>query len=282
MNLARYAVAQNAVNARFSVAVEAPFSRLRNTPRRRLLRAFPVSSLRQLLVRHSTLLVIDACAPRAEVSLWTAGSDSDASAGAPMARAVAACEGEASAALPVALAQMFAQPADGGHTLQNVGAVAFCDGPGSVLGVRLAAATLRTWRALRPDLALYSFHSLTLLAVSHPELTIIADARRDSWHTVRSGNPFDLARVVSAELAACGALGTPEGFRRWSALPAGIEPRALPWSAARLLAAASEAPFFAESPEPDAFLHEQPSYVAWTPQVHQAPVPSPATPRTSR
>jgi tRNA threonylcarbamoyladenosine biosynthesis protein TsaB len=45
-----------------------------------------------------------------------------------------------------------------------------------------------------------------------------------------------------------------------------------------LLVTAPDEPFFRESPEPDAFMHEQPSYVAWTPQVHQAPSAAPAKP----
>lgn len=234
-----------------------------------------MSSLRQLLARHAAVLVVDTCAPRAEAALWLAdGSGSDADR-APAV--VATVVGEASTALPAALERMFAQPGAGGRTLRDCAAAAFCDGPGSVLGVRLAAATLRTWRAVRPELALYSFHSLPLLAVAHPELTIVADARRDSWHVARGSRPHELVRAPTAELAALGALGTPDGFRRWSALPPGIEPRPLAWSAAALLAAAPDEVFFQAAPEPEAFLHEQPSYVAWTPRVHQAPCP-PASP----
>lgn len=233
---------------------------------------FPVSgSLRQLLSRHASLLVIDTCAPRAEASLWLDG------ASAPAARAE--LEAEASSSLPAIVARVLAAPAAGVRRIQDLDAVAFCDGPGSVLGVRLAAAALRAWRAVRPGLSLHSFHSLPLLAAAHPGLAVVADARRDSWHAVLPDAPHTLRRVASAELAALGPLGTPEGFRRWSALPPGVEPRALPWSAAALLAAAPDEPFFNEAPEPEAFLHEAPSYVAWTPRVHQAPAPSPAGPR---
>lgn len=238
-----------------------------------------VSSLRQLLARHPTLLVVDSSAPRVEASLWHGGSGLGDARGrvetVPLARA--ALEGEASATLPLVVSQVLAHPAAGGRGIRDLDAVAFCDGPGSVLGVRLAAATLRAWRAVFPRLALYSYHSLPLLAVSAPGLAIIADARRDSWHAVLPSAPHDLLRVPTAELAALGPLGTPESFRRWSALPPGVEPNALPWSAAALLAAAPDEPFFQEAPEPEAFMHEQPSYVAWTPRVHQSPAPSPHT-----
>lgn len=218
-------------------------------------------SLRQLLVCHPTLLVIDTCSPRAEASLWCEGTTVPA--------AVAALEGEASAALPVVVARVLA--AAGDRRIQDLEAIAFCDGPGSVLGIRLAAAALRVWRVARPGLAAYAFHSLPLLASAAPGETIIADARRDTWHAIRPGTPHTLLRLPTTELAACGPLATPECFRRWSALPAGVEPRALPWSAAGLLAAAPDEPFFQEAPAPEAFLHEQPGYAAWTPQVHRAP-----------
>jgi tRNA threonylcarbamoyladenosine biosynthesis protein TsaB len=221
------------------------------------------SSLRQLLALHPALLVVDTCAPRTEAALWLGN------ASAPVA--VAALEAEASSALPAAVARVLSEPATGGRRIADLDAVAFCDGPGSVLGVRLAAATLRAWRAVRPELALYSYHSLPLLALTHPGLTIVADARRDTWHAVLPGAPHALRRLASAELAAHAPLGTPASFRRWSSLPPGVEPSTLAWSVATLLAAAPDAPLFAEAPEPEAFLHEAPSYVTWTPQVHQAP-----------
>lgn len=232
----------------------------------------PVPSLRQLLARHPTLLVIDASSPRVETSLWRDGAVN-----------TAAVEGEASAALPVVVARVLAEAGQvncgAPLRIQDLDAIAFCDGPGSVLGIRLAAASLRVWSVVRPGLAVYSFHSLPLLAASHRGLTIIADARRDTWHAVRPDAPHDLLRLPSAELAAIApdTLATPENFRRWSALPVGVEPRALPYSAAALLATAPDEAFFHDAPEPDAFLHEAPSYVAWTPRVHQAPGSSGST-----
>ncbi len=238
------------------------------------------SSLRQLLARHPALLVVDTCSPRAEAALWLAPPATPP--GSPQAPApapapalgpaiVSAEEGEASAALPLAVARLLADPAAGGRRIQDLDAVAFCDGPGSVLGVRLAAATLRAWRALRPGLALYSYHRLPLLALAHPGLAVVADARRDTWHAALPSAPRQLVRVPGPELATLGPLGTPENFRRWSTPPPGAELRPLPWSAAALLTAAPDEALFTEAPEPEAFLHEAPVYAAWTPRVHQAP-----------
>lgn len=245
----------------------------------------PVPSLRQLLARHPVLLVIDTSSTQAQVAVWDAranvkNSSADATRPAtspldsPLAdlptRTTVIRDGEASSALPEALAELFGATSLGAADLS---AVAFCAGPGSVLGIRLAAATVRAWRALRPELALYSFQSLPLLATAHPGLAVAADARRESWHVVGAPGsaPGELRRVPSAELAALGAVGTPANFRRWSAPPAGFALRELAYDTPALFAAAPDEDLFAPAPEPDVFMTEAPAYATWTPKVHQAP-----------
>lgn len=226
--------------------------------------AFPiVQSLRQLLEQHPSLLVIDSSSTRVEAVLWQRGSLTPAQ--------VVHCDGEASAALPEVTAQALAAVA---LTVRALDAVAFCAGPGSVLGIRLAAASLRAWRAINPSLALFSYQSLPLLAAAHPAHAIVADARRDSWHVVRPESPDQIQRLTTAQLgplACISPLGTPATFRRWSSLPSEVTLHPLTYSAAALLCAASDTPFFTPSSEPEAFLADTPSYVTWTPQIHQAP-----------
>lgn len=213
-------------------------------------------SLRQLLAAHPTLLLIDSASARVQAGLWTAGatipaawrsSDSEAGEG------VFACSGELLA--------------EQGRQIAGIDAFVFCEGPGSVLGIRTAAVALRVWRVLNPSARLYAYQSLNLVAhaLNRPELNVIADARRDSWHAARLGEP--LRRVPAAALA--GELVMPENFRHWTPLPAGLAKTG--YSLATLLPAVSDADLFRESPEPDAFLHEDPSYQTWRPQIHQAP-----------
>ncbi len=227
-------------------------------------------SLRQILALHGSLLVIDTCSPRAETTFWTSDSlTPEVSFGR---------EGEASGVLPDLVARTLAhresrRPGSGG--VSGLRAVAFCEGPGSVLGVRIAAATVRTWRALDPTLAVFSFPSLPLLTLAHPDHAVIADARRDTWHLARTQHPGQILRVPSAELVQFGALCTPTGFRRWSTLPDKVSPIEVAWSAADLLSAFPDAAIFTLAPEPEAFFHEAPSYVAWTPKIHQASAPPP-------
>ncbi len=207
-------------------------------------------NLRQLLAAHAPLLLIDAASARIQVGLlgasvparW-AGSDEESGVG------VFRC-----------LEQLGVQPGE-------PGAFVYCDGPGSVLGVRTVAMALRTWTMLKPR-PVYAYHSLALVAhaLGRPEIHLIADARRDSWHCLAMGE--GLRRVTTAELAGK-QLVMPAGFRHWTPLPAGVAHT--PYAVAELLPGTLEQELFRAVEAPDAFLHDEPSYVTWTPQIHRAP-----------
>jgi tRNA threonylcarbamoyladenosine biosynthesis protein TsaB len=213
-------------------------------------------SLRQLLNAHPNLLLIDSTSTRVQAGLWTPGaatrwhsSDSEAGTG------VFAC-----------VEALLAQTHRG---IAEVAAFVFCEGPGSVLGIRTAAVALRTWQVINPSAATYTYQSLDLVARSlgRPELSVIADARRDTWHVARLDHP--LRRVPSAELS--GELVMPEFFRHWTPLPA--ELGTTRYDVAASLENLPDADLFRAVSEPDAFTHEEPAYVTWTPQIHQAPQP---------
>ena len=206
-------------------------------------------SLRQLLAAHGPLLVIDAASARIQVGLLSpnqparwAGSDEESGVG------VFQC-----------LGQLAVQPADAGAWL-------YCDGPGSVLGIRTVAMALRTWGVLSPR-PVFAYHSLAVVAqaLGRPGATIIADARRDAWHSVSLDS--GLLRVPKAELA--GELIMPDGFRHWSTLPSNVT--RTPYVLADLLPRVADRDLFRATDAPDAFLHEEPSYASWTPQIHRAP-----------
>lgn len=205
-------------------------------------------SLRQLRADHASLLLIDAASSRVQVGWLTAAGDrwqiSEEEAGTGVFRCIETL----------------------GIDLAAVHAFVFCEGPGSMLGIRTVAMALRTWNvlSLRP---VFAYQSLAIVAHArgNAAVTVIADARRESWHTFRVGGKLQRAPV--AELA--GALVTPEPFRNWSTLPAGVE--RVPYSVPDLLAKIGDEDLFHATDAPDAFLHEEPSYVTWTPQIHRAP-----------
>lgn len=206
-------------------------------------------TLRQILAAHAPVLVIDAASARIQVG-WLPANGRE--------RWAASVE-EAGVGVFTALEQLKVQPGD-------AGAFVFCDGPGSVLGIRSVAMALRSWSVLMPR-PMFAYHSLALVAraLGKPEAHVIADARRDSWHCVSADGV--LRRVPTAELA--GELVMPEGFRHWTPLPAGVT--IVPYDVAGLLARSDDVDLLREAKAPDAFLHEEPSYVTWTPQIHRAP-----------
>lgn len=167
----------------------------------------------------------------------------------------------------------------------------FCEGPGSILGIRIAAAAIRAWLALdrangaatRP---VFAFRSLalaaTLISRAFPReknFAVVAESRMNCWNVfgVREGVPAeDFREMKTAELT--DAL-PPRVFllpaRR--ALPTALAD-AEPCSVAELLK--NDPAVFAETPallrdcgaEPDAVnASAVDSYAKWTPQRHRAP-----------
>lgn len=154
-----------------------------------------------------------------------------------------------------------------GVDLGAVTAFVFCEGPGSILGIRTTAVALRAWQVLQPR-PMHAYSSLALIAAawSGPAVTFIADARRDSWHVLEAVGT--LRRVATNELPTGTEFATPESFRHWSPLPP--RTRTVPYAIESLWNAAGNADLLRPASDPDAFLHEEPSYVTWEPKIHQA------------
>jgi tRNA threonylcarbamoyladenosine biosynthesis protein TsaB len=210
-----------------------------------------VPSLKQLLCDHAPVLVIDAASMRVQVGIFNADGT---------ARWATQTD-EAGIAIFRCVEQLAVE-------ISTVKAFVFCEGPGSTLGIRTAAMAIRTWQTLLPRTC-FAYSSLALVAhaLAQPEITVIADARRDSWHSQKAAEA--LRRVTTAELT--GPLVTPEHFRHWTPLPDGVA--ITPYDVPALLALAASTELFHATQAPDAFLHEEPSYASWIPQVHRAPAP---------
>ncbi len=209
-------------------------------------------SLRQILAAHAPLLLLDAASARVQVGFFE-------SPGSLQGR-WASSEEEAGVGLFRCIEEL-------GADLGAVRSFAFAEGPGSVLGIRTAAAALRSWCAIAPR-PVYSYHALAVLAEALPRpagTAFIADARRGGWHLCRRAGPVQ--RVPSAELSP--PLASPDGFRTWAEMPPGVE--RVPYVLSELLPQCLDAELFRESPAPDALLHEEPSYATWSPQIHRAP-----------
>lgn len=213
-------------------------------------------SLSAILSRYGPILLLDAASAVVHAG-WISADDHTA---------WTSSSAEAGVGVFAALRQL-------GRSPNEAAAFVFCEGPGSILGIRTVATILRTWTALRPR-PVFAYRSLELTARSRPrpDATVICDARRQSWHALSldaTAAPGPLLHVDTLNLPA-GPLFTPAGFRRWSALPDRLVEE-IPYQPAQLAEALRDAALLRSTQEPDAFLHEDPSYVQWNPQVHQAP-----------
>jgi tRNA threonylcarbamoyladenosine biosynthesis protein TsaB len=208
-----------------------------------------MSSLRQILDDHGPILLLDACSARVQTGWLKSGGE----------MRWATSEEEAGVGIFKCIEGLGIRP-------NHAGAFVYCDGPGSLLGIRTAAMAIRAWHVLNAQ-PTFSYHSLEVVAhaLGRPALNVIADARRDMWHCISLGSP--LRRVPTAELA--GELAMPVGFRNWTALPPSVA--RVPYSLAELFPRIMDVDLMRATDAPDAFLYEEPRYATWTPHIHRAP-----------
>ncbi|MBI2517746.1 MAG: peptidase M22 [Opitutae bacterium] len=228
-----------------------------------------MATLAQLLANHGCILVLDAAATSVQVGLLRTGAPA----------VWHTSPDEASKSLFACAA---AGLRDAGVGLDAVRAFVFCEGPGSMLGVRTVAMAIRTWQAVQPRPA-YRYQSLVLLAHelqragTPAPFAVIADARRDTWHDVTvsaAGQIAPLRRVPVTELATgTKPLYQPTAFRAWAKSPRATQDCA--YDVAQLLAAHADANLFAATDAPDAFQYEAPEYKKWSAQVHSAATANP-------
>lgn len=227
-----------------------------------------MARLTQLLANHGSILVLDAASQRVQVGLLQTGKSA----------LWHATTDEAGRGVFAGTESVLQQS---GLTIDRIGAFLFCEGPGSMLGTRTVAMTLRTWLALKPR-PVYHYQSLAVaarFAWSHQasrDLTVIADARRETWHCQpihADGSMPTLQRLPATELPA-GDLLTPENFRAWAEPPRPVA--SCSYELAAIFPAVMDGDYFTATEAPDAFQHEAPEYKKWSAQAHSAAT---ATPR---
>lgn len=159
----------------------------------------------------------------------------------------------------------------------------FCEGPGSILGIRIAAAVIRGKNALGKPLPVLAFQSLrltaTLLLRAFPQtknFVVLAESRMNAWNllAVENGVPAAQFREVKTpELPTC-AQGKVFLLPQRRAIPPPVE--TTPVNPAELLK--NDPQVFAENPEllhecgnlPDAINTASASgYVKWSPERHR-------------
>lgn len=227
-----------------------------------------VTDLTTMLQTHQRYLLLDASSPQIQAGLWYDGRwTAFASARDHALESLFATAGEVCATadcLP-----------------QSVHGYLFCEGPGSVLGIRLAAMAIRTWRALNPEavcLAYQSLHAAGQLIKSAslkrpPHLCLIAESRQRRWNVLdwRQGDPLPEYHEIDAadwkipEKTAGwylpqrqNRLAPPPHFSRCDYDLSGV--RADFWDAPGLLRAVNN---------PDACCAAPDNYIPWTAERHR-------------
>ncbi len=224
-------------------------------------------SLTSLVARHRNVLLVDAASSRVQVGLLR-GDTAPVWRQSPREAGRAIFEG------------VEAVTATARTALSEVEALVYCEGPGSILGIRTAAMALRTWQSLHAsNLPAFAYRSLELVAHNlavagtPPPFAVVADARRDSWYLAEAadkGGVQSLRRISAAALAGyAGRLYTPAGFRAWvQPQPTTVE---VPYLVPELWARQAGADLLRPVAQPDALQFEEPAYARWTPQIHRAP-----------
>lgn len=140
---------------------------------------------------ETPLLVVDASSPTTRCALWQQGRflASRESALAPLT------------ALPEAIEYCLSTA---NLSLESLAGYLYCEGPGSVLGLRLAAMMLRTWQATTTKLPIWAYRSLdfayawlTHTGIDTNDTGMVIEARQGKWARLRQfGGPIE---VTTAE-----------------------------------------------------------------------------------
>ncbi len=112
--------------------------------------------------------------------------------------------GDATTCIPELLDKLFAE---GGTKADSLGALIYCEGPGSLLGLRLAAMYIETLRALpeNGELPIYAYGSLHAAlhmpqALESSESIAVASPVRKGTHCALRSGEAELLTLPSAEL----------------------------------------------------------------------------------
>lgn len=156
----------------------------------------------------------------------------------------------------------------------------YCGGPGSSLGLRIAAMALRIWKALRPDLRLRTCSSLALQAAllteepdAPPHFILVAQHRKGIWYKVehhtghpRQSEPEAMGEDDIPELR--GTLFHMQQRKFATPLPPHFLP--MPLHTKNLPAVLHIDGLFREVEHPEFFDPGTPSFQKWQPRRHKS------------
>jgi tRNA threonylcarbamoyladenosine biosynthesis protein TsaB len=159
------------------------------------------------------LLLVDASTPTIHVGLLRDG-------------AWLALERETGDALTLVFELALRAFSSSGLHLDDVGGFVFCEGPGGLLGLRLAAMAVETWRALPAHAGkpLLVYRSLTVASAlcGSPEALLISPFRRGIFNVCHPGGALELLDAGELDALEAPKLFIPQ--RHLPQAPAGAVP----------------------------------------------------------
>jgi tRNA threonylcarbamoyladenosine biosynthesis protein TsaB len=162
-------------------------------------------------------------------------------------------------------------------TLADIRSFIYCEGPGSVLGLRLCAMAIETWSRLHSASAhFFKYNSLQLTAalicVDHPELDqalLVSDWKKGAWNAVKidQGRPGATEVADDATIAQWSAplFHLPQR-KGWQKPPANAT--TVPYSPGRL---PEILPIVSPTQSVELYASGINVFQKWTPERHRAP-----------
>lgn len=168
---------------------------------------------------------------------------------------------------------------EAGTHLNEISAYLYCEGPGSVLGLRLCAMAIETWTRLYPETAkLYKYNSLQLcaLALLHDspdlqEALLVSDWKKGAWNalTIESGKPISIDVIDDTELVSWkGPLYHLPQRKGWQSPPPGAQ--TIEYSPARIAEVCQHPMFLQATKGVQLYSACINTFQKWTPTRHRA------------
>jgi tRNA threonylcarbamoyladenosine biosynthesis protein TsaB len=162
--------------------------------------------------------------------------------------------------------------------LDQLNGFLFCEGPGSMLGIRIAAMAIRGWQALLSSpLPVFAYSSHELLArmlladsAAVPFL-VLSDARRDRWNVTRVDERHNIGPLL--RLSANEVFRLDEARYRMEekllSQPPGEATKTVPYSMENHAGRFLEPGLLRQAPTAEPLIQQPPEYKKWNADRHR-------------
>lgn len=184
--------------------------------------------------------------------------------------------GETGAALFDAVKEILARA---GLALENMAGFAFCEGPGSTLGIRINAMAIRTWNTLSPETRpIFAYKSLEAAACmiressrTSGEFAVFSDFRKNAWNGCKTTVTGNYSKIETVTGEALESWPDHRYFIQQRIHSPGKAPGSelIVYDLKPLGQMASFLDLLSTCEKPTAFLVDKPEFKKWTPERHR-------------